>query len=146
MTRLRALLLCLLLPVAGGLSCSSAAEPIPNEMRQVELDTEFTLRPGETVLLRGTGTLLNFGGIDEDSRCPVDALIVCVWEGNARARFWVAPSLGDALNFTLNSALEPRARAAGTLAIELREVTPPARVVPPAPSEYRVAMRVVRVP
>lgn len=150
MTRLRALLLSLLLPVAGGLSCSSAAEPLPNELRPVEIGTEFTLRPGETVQIRGTGTLLNFGGIEEDSRCPSGPLILCAWAGNARARFWVAPTTGDALNFTLNftlnSTLDPRMRMLGTLAIELREVTPAAGLEPPAPSEYRVVMLVSRIP
>ncbi len=146
MTRLRALILCLLLPLGGVISCASSVEPLPNELRSVELGEAFTLRPGETVQIRGTATLLNFGSIDEDSRCPIDALIVCVWEGNARARFWVAPTMGDALNFSLNSAVDPRVRIAGTLAIELRGVTPAARLEPPTPSEYRVEMLVSRVP
>lgn len=146
MKRLRALLLCLLLPVAGGLSCASSVEPLPNELRPVEIGTAFTLRPGETVQIRGTGTLLNFGGIEEDSRCPSGPLIQCVWAGNARARFWVAPTMGDALTFTLNSTLDPRVRVSGTLAIELREVTPAAGLEPPVPSEYRVVMLVSRIP
>jgi hypothetical protein len=46
---------------------------------KVNLDEEFTLSPGQSVMVQVEDLKLEFKGVTEDSRCPSD--VTCIWEG-----------------------------------------------------------------
>ena len=77
MRHLAPLLLALVLvfPACGG--PTQVIEPVtPGE--------PFEMRIGESVLLRERQWSIHLGAVLEDSRCPTDALILCVWAGRVR--------------------------------------------------------------
>jgi hypothetical protein len=47
----------------------------------VPINRQYTLAPGETVAIDGTGLRVQFIRVAGDSRCPADAL--CIWIGDA---------------------------------------------------------------
>lgn len=61
---------------------------------------------GEELVLEQLGLLVRFEAVTEDSRCPVDENVDCVWEGNARALFSVTTELGEGVPYAvaLNTA------------------------------------------
>ena len=72
------------LVAAGGLACGSGLGP--EFAVEPRLDQELVLRVGQTVVIEGAdGLRLKFEEVSTDSRCPSDALILCVWEGDAAA-------------------------------------------------------------
>jgi hypothetical protein len=118
----------------------------PTVVRQyVEPGTPFLMAPGERVLLDGADLTLRFIGVEDDSRCPTDALVLCVWVGSAAVRLATGTVSADELVFVLHSGQEPRARDVGGFRVELVAVLPEARLAPPiAPREYRVRVVVTR--
>ena len=61
---------------------------------------EFTLDHKKSALVGGE-TLIQFLGVKEDSRCPVD--VECVWAGNAVAQFVIKVSGFPDERFELNT-------------------------------------------
>lgn len=111
----------------------------------VELGTPFLMAPGEVVLLDGSEFTLRFIGVDEDSRCPTDALVLCAWAGSAAVRLATGAVLADEFVFVLHSGQEPRARVVGGFRIAVEEVLPAARLEPPiTPAQYRARIVVTR--
>lgn len=105
---------------------------------------EFTLRIGESVVVAGSDLVLRLHEV-EDSRCPINALVLCVHEGDAVAWVEAEPWLGEASRYGLhvNAALGPTFEAIGTWQVTLLEVAPAARLDPPLrPADYRVKLRV----
>ena len=115
-----------------------AAPAATVEARQGET---FRLRPGESARLVGTGVIVGFRAIVEDSRCPGD--VVCVWQGNASARFTATLAAGTAVTFDLNTTLDPKATEVGGRTITLVAVEPyPVSTGPIDPARYVVTLRV----
>jgi len=54
---------------------------------------EFELSIGERARIDGTAISIEFEAVTEDSRCAKG--VVCVWEGNARARFLLREDVHD---------------------------------------------------
>lgn len=120
----------------------------PTEVRRsVEIGQEFTLRPGEVVIVRGDGPRIQFKGVREDSRCPVGSLILCAWAGNARLDFAGTAGAADEAAFELNTTLDPKSADLGPLRISVIELSPAARTDPAIrPTEYRARLLVTAKP
>jgi hypothetical protein len=126
------LIFCLLL--ATGCDEKSPAAP------SVPLNERFTLAPGQTVSIEGTGLRLEFRGVTGDSRCPADAL--CVWAGDAVVHVRVVDA--SASDYELHTADSPRAVAVHRQTrIQLLELQPypfSSRTI--APGDYRATLAV----
>lgn len=112
-------------------------------VRVASLSETFTLNYGQAAKLEA-GPSVQFVGVGEDSRCPVD--VQCVWQGNAAIVLEVR-SGSDVARVTVNSAggdQFPRSARAGGYTIELVDVRPEARQTRPVPEAYSVTLRVVR--
>lgn len=138
--------LCGMRPLLLGLLVTAIGCGGPTVVRQsVALGAPFLMAPGETVLLDGATRTLRFIGVQEDSRCPTDALVLCAWAGSATVRMATGSVLADESIFDLHSGEQPHARDVGGFLVELDGVLPEARLEPPiAPEAYRVRIVVTR--
>lgn len=138
MTRLAPLLLVLALLGACG-------EPTA-VLRPITLGEPFVLAPGEGVVLPGNELGVGFQQVLEDSRCPEDALILCLWAGRVRLRMVTTPpALNDQGFFEIHLGDEPTLVLLGDLQVELLEVLPAARIGTIPTREYRARFVVTRV-
>jgi hypothetical protein len=106
------------------------------------LAEEFTLGAGERATITGTPLSVQFSNVENDSRCPADA--VCVLGGDALVRIVVSEG-NSASGYTLHTgSLAPVQH--GDYAIALVALTPfPFSSRPPiARHEYRATLRVTR--
>jgi hypothetical protein len=102
----------------GCRATSPTAVPI-----DVPAGQSFDLAIGESARIVALSASLTFLSVQEDSRCPVGSLILCVWEGNARVRLQVRS--GDRTDtLDLNTTVEPKERFVGTLRIQLTALNP----------------------
>lgn len=110
----------------------------------VALGTDFTLAPGESVLVDGAGTVLTFLGVPGDSRCPTNALIQCVWAGSARVVLRAAGPSG-VREVALESGLPTDTVSIGQTLVRLRLVTPARLTLDSIPAgSYRATLLVTR--
>lgn len=110
----------------------------------VPMGSDFTLAPGESVVVSSSGLIISFVRVSNESRCPTEALIQCVWEGSATVAMTARNGSG-----TRDFALEtyaPRSQATlDGLVVKLLGVTPAPRTldsIPPA--SYRATLRISR--
>lgn len=82
-----------------------------------KIGEEFELKHGKTVQIHDTKISLTFSSLKEDSRCPEGA--VCVWAGNAKIGI-----TADAVEFELNTTLEPAQAQFSGYTIKLIAVSP----------------------
>lgn len=136
----------LMLPalLAGGVAaCGSSTGPAQDAGPR--LDEEFTLAVGQTVEITATSITLTFRQVAADSRCPSDALILCVWEGDAEAT--VAARSGDApedLALHTNAQFDVVAEYDG-FHVRLISLDPYPAMTDPIPEEdYRLTLLVSR--
>lgn len=110
----------------------------------VALGTDFTLAPGESVLVDGAGTVLTFVGVTGDSRCPSSALLQCVWAGSARVSLRSTTSAG-VREVSLESGLPTDTVSIGQTLVRLRSVTPARLTLDSIPAgSYRATLLVTR--
>ena len=109
-------------------------------LTEVTLGEPFVLGLGASAVLRDQQLSIRLLSILEDSRCPGDALILCIWEGRVRLRLAVAPLSGDEAFVELHYGDEPRAVTLGTLRLELLNVLPAARLETIPPADYRAQL------
>lgn len=124
--------------------CGGSAPTAP---RNVGLDEEFQLAPGQIAIVGDTGLTLAFERVRSDSRCPVD--VQCVWEGDALVMVTAAqPSRDPAvleLHTTSSGGGGPREARYGDFLITLTAVSPAPRSREPIqPGDYRATLRVSR--
>lgn len=81
---------------------------------------EFDLRAGETT--RVDGLRVEFVGVTEDSRCPVD--VTCVWQGNAKVMLQVKGRGMRSRTLRLNTGLDPRQQSYGGYDVRLVKLEP----------------------
>lgn len=107
----------------------------------VSLNEQFTLAPGASARVQGTGTSITFVGVDGDSRCPADAF--CIQGGDARVTIEVV-SLGTKRSYELHTgAMKPVTHDALTIA--LMQLSPyPFSSTTIAPCDYRATFLVTR--
>lgn len=136
---LRAPLCALLLTLAG---CGGPTEVVGS----VAIGEPFELRLGETVVVRDRQFSLVVLAVLEDSRCPTDALVVCVREGRVRLRLATAPLTGDQAFHEIHLGDEPNVVTLGDLRLRLLEVRPAARLDRIPDGEYRARFELTVAP
>ena len=105
------------------------------------IDTDFTLRPGESRRIEGQSLSVRFVEVSGDSRCPADA--ICIQGGSAEVRIAVTSGLA-AEGYTLHTGTMAPVRH-GAFTIALVELAPyPFSSSPIAPGDYRAKFRVSR--
>ena len=135
------------LGLLSGLMACSGPTDVTFGPRAVELDqdAEIVLAVGEDVRIVGTPLWVTISAVENDSRCPLEA--VCVWQGDAEVRLELAVWDGPGASHTLhwNSSVgSDRATEAGWI-VTLVAVEPVARAeVTIEQDEYRVRLRVER--
>ena len=55
----------------------------------------FTLKVGQSIVLKPDNLEVGFWGVINDSRCPINAL--CVWQGLAEIDLWLLPPSSDSV-------------------------------------------------
>ena len=100
----------------------------------------------QSVSLKNSNVLLTFAELLEESRCPADEFILCVWEGQVRVLLTLSEGEQlDSLELIYRSTDPELAKGEyKDLTIELVKVTPEkttsSRVIPP--EEYRLELKV----
>ncbi|HKU50026.1 MAG TPA: hypothetical protein VJP79_08755 [Nitrososphaera sp.] len=104
----------------------------------------FTLVPGESVIIAGSGITAKLLNITEDSRCPSD--VTCIWAGQVSVLVSLSQNSTSLGNFTLtlggvgggnNSSAAAQHSVAGDYVIKLTEVQPyPISTQKIEPSDY----------
>jgi hypothetical protein len=121
-------------------SCATS----PTTPRPVSLADRFTLAPGQTALVEGTGLRVTFESVSADSRCPVD--VTCVWEGDTVVVVSVRPAEAAPARQELHTAGRyPNEADAGDYRVRLVDLAPvPRGGASPAPGDYRATLLVTR--
>lgn len=124
--------------------CSQATAPEESRADAlVPVPQEVTLRLGEEKAVGGSVVRIHFGQVVEDSRCPVDDLVRCVWEGRGVVALGIRAGMGPTYGLTLETREIGRTTLWNGLRITLLELTPAARLDPPIdPSAYTVRLLV----
>ena len=123
-------------------ACSSnptTTEPVVYS--QSEVADSIQIRVGRTIIV--DGTRITFEAVESDSRCPMDA--ICVWQGDAVARFLVeqsaAPSSG--LTLKLHTTLDPKNGTAHGFRVELLTLQPyPRAATGTKPEDYIASVKI----
>ncbi len=125
--------------LALGIGCSSIAGPETgiDLAATPDFDVPFALKLGERAFVEEAGIHLRFLEVADDSRCPSNALILCVWEGDGAIVVEVAHNEDYMLTDTLHTTLDPKVLDLGTVLLELQRLEPyPKTVTPILPEEY----------
>ena len=122
-------------PVAPDLDRQHATQP--------NLGEPFQLRVGERAVIEGVDLDVRFVELSNDSRCPSNALILCIWEGDAAIVVETSPKHGDALQHELHTNLEPTSVSVGFVRLTLQRLDPYPLGVEPIPSDQYLATFVV---
>ncbi len=67
-------------------------------------DEPFWLNLGESKVLPPDNIQIGFRQVLSDSRCPLDASVVCVWPGRAEIRLWLRKQQSDSTFVNLSIA------------------------------------------
>jgi len=131
--------------VLAVLGCSDSGSPTaPSPSGPTPLNITYTLAPGESTVLPGTGNVLMFQRVTEDSRCPAAAM--CIHSGQAVVALGLLIG-GDATQpFSLATTPAGRSTRLGEIEFTLERVTPYPITFPIdfPQSAYRIEIRVVR--
>ena len=122
-------------------SCTSVAGPEYDAT--AALNQPFELRVGERVRVQHAGLELHFVEVGEDSRCPSNALILCVWEGDAAVVVEITPFQRTTRTDTLHTTLDPKEVDVGSLVLRLERLDPYPEDVTPIPVDDYVASLVL---
>ncbi len=126
----------------AGLACAAPTRPDGRPT----LGEEFVLAVGESAEVAGTNLVITFREVLDDSRCPSDALILCVWEGDASVTVRAQAALNEPgdLELHTNNQFEISRRYVG-FEIRLVELDPYPATTDPTPEEnYRLKLAVTR--
>ena len=131
----------------AGLACAGPETTTgPTASVRTTLGEEFVLAVGESAEVAGTNLVITFREVLDDSRCPSDALILCVWEGDASVTVRAQAALNEPgdLELHTNSQFEISRRYVG-FEIRLVELDPYPATTDPTPEEdYRLKLAVTR--
>ena len=141
---MRTLAVALLLPLLAACNNGVIDPPVSPSTVTAELGREFELKVGQTARLTSVALQLTLRAIEEDSRCPIDA--VCIWQGNARARLEAQVGEdGPSAEVKLNTGVQPMEAQAHGVTIRLVGVLPaPRSEVQIRPNQYSVLLVVTR--
>ncbi len=106
------------------------------------INTDLTLRVGETISVAGADLSLKFVRVVQDSRCPID--VQCVWAGNGQIEL-DARADGQTTIFVLNTIDGAKEFVVSPYRISLLELTPvPTSGGSIPPASYRAKLYVTR--
>jgi hypothetical protein len=131
-------------PSLAALALLASCSTSPSAPRAVSLTERFTLAPGQTAEVEGTGLRVTFESVSADSRCPVD--VTCVWEGDAVVVVSVQVTGSARVQHELHtSGRYPTEVDAGDYRLRLVDLAPvPREGASPTPGAYRVTLLVRR--
>jgi hypothetical protein len=121
-------------------SCSTS----PTGPRAVSVGDRFTLAPGQTAQVEGSGLRVTFESVTADSRCPLD--VTCVWEGDAVVVVSLRPASAGAAQHELHTAGRyPSEAEEGDYRVRLVDLAPaPRQGGSSRPGDYRATFVVAR--
>ena len=127
------------------LACDSTAGPGPDLAAATypDLGEPFQLRVGERAVLDAVDLEVRFREVASDSRCPSNALILCIWEGDAALVVATAPIGTVARHHVLHTTLDPKSVVIGAVRLTLQVLDPYPQDVTSIPSEEYSATFVV---
>ena len=97
---------------------------------------------GQSGTVPGATARVAFLGVPHDQRCPVDALVLCAWAGDATVRLRVVTDTADR-TLALHTGVEPRRAVVDGVVVELVDLLPANGVDErPRTDEYRAVVRV----
>ena len=110
----------------------------------VPMGSDFTLAPGESVVVNSGVLTLTFVGVTSESRCPTNALIQCVWAGSARVAVRATTTAGTR-ELTLETMVARDTLTVEQFVMHLVAVVPAPLTTDPIPaSAYRGTFRLTR--
>jgi len=101
---------------------------------------EFVIAAGETTEISGTGLVITFVRVPEDSRCPMGAM--CIWVGNAQVELRTTLN-GVPTTLALNTMTDPTAGSVAPYKITLTGLAPIPSIGRPMPipqKDYRATL------
>ena len=139
-----ALMAAALAACSTGASTSPPEDAAPSTAQLANAEGRaFEMKIGESVLVGGgSGLRLTFRSVEQDSRCPIDA--VCVWMGDAEIALRIEQGTQVA-TAALHTNEQPRRTVWNGYTIALVSLTPaPQASKPTDPSEYRAKLTVTK--
>jgi hypothetical protein len=125
-------------------ACATEAtqpEQGPGAPQQAQVGDTIRLSPGGTARIGTSDVVVAFRRVEEDSRCPIDA--VCVWAGDAAVLVELTTDRRTWSPATLHSFAEPKEVEYGSYVLRLVEVAPPnVSTKRTRPEEYVIALEV----
>lgn len=124
---------------ALALACDAPAAPTVSDLAAAhpDLGEPFRLRVGEHVVVDAVDLDVRFLEVASDSRCPSNALILCVWEGDAAVVVETSRIGADGRRHVLHTTLDPRSVVLGTVRLAFDALDPyPEDVTAIPPGEY----------
>ena len=110
----------------------------------VPMGSNFTLAPGESVVVNSGALTLSFVSVTNDSRCPTNALIQCVWAGSARIALR-ATTVAGTRDVALETVANKETAIVDGFVVQLVGVSPVPLTIDPIPAgAYRATLRMVR--
>ncbi|MEW5941306.1 MAG: hypothetical protein AB1750_16705 [Chloroflexota bacterium] len=90
-----------LLPLLLAALLASCGRSTPPASLTIDLETEFTLAPGQSASLAASSLTINLVGVSNDERCPSD--IECAASGPVTLTISVQKEGGEPVEFTLQT-------------------------------------------
>jgi hypothetical protein len=130
--------------VFGVLALSACAVVGTNapQTKVVDVGSDFELSPGQTAVVESGGLTVTFVKVNEDSRCPINA--VCVWQGNVATALLVGPTTGDKTPVTLHTTLTPHSASSGSFTVALTGIQPAKKDGNIPQADYVATFRITR--
>jgi len=127
------------------LGCASPTAPDLERLaaRHSDLGEPFQLRVGEQAVIEGVDLDVRFLDLENESRCPSNALILCIWEGDAAIVVETSSNGTNVLQHVLHTNLEPKSVTLGSVRLTLQRLDPYPQDVTPIPLDQYLATFVV---
>ena len=134
-------------PQQPGATSTPVIQPKSGVAEDAKLDELFRIQIGHKVKLGSENLELSLLSV-QDSRCPADPSVECVWAGSASIKFNLAKagkSLGDVTaSYLVASSEKSPVATLGGYQIEFANLEPAARVGKIAQTDYTAVIRVVK--
>lgn len=130
-----------LLGVLALTACAVVGTNAP-QTKTVDVGSDFELSPGQTAVVEGGALTVSFVKVNEDSRCPINA--VCVWQGNVATALLLGATAGEKTPVTLHTTLTPHAARSGSYTIALTGIQPAKKQGNIPQADYVATFRVTR--
>ena len=149
MNRARILMAAALLVFGACTSISENSEPEAIEERssQMSRPDSVLLAIGQEVAVAGTNLRVRFDAVRTDSRCPIDAICVTAGDAEIEITLTAGSTRSQHVLHWANSANRPGSAVASGYRVSLVQLDPMPRAATgaPAPSSYRLHLKVERI-